>query len=42
MTSLVKNGRVDRGFMGVAIENLTPKLAHAFNVDTSKVPWSPR
>ena len=33
MTSLVKNGHVDRGFLGVTIENLNPKLAHAFNLD---------
>ncbi len=36
MTSLVKNGRVDRGFLGVSIENLNPKLAHAFNLDNVK------
>ena len=33
MTSLVKTGHVDRGFMGVTIEPLNPKLAHAFNLD---------
>src|ERR1700730_2787569 len=33
MDSLVKNGRVDRGFMGVMIQNLTPDLATAFKLD---------
>jgi serine protease Do len=33
MDSLVKNGRVDRGFMGVMIQNLTPELATAFKLD---------
>ncbi len=36
MTSLVKSGHVDRGFLGVSIENLNPKLAHAFNLDNVK------
>ncbi len=36
MTSLVKNGRVDRGFLGVVIEPLNPKLARAFNLDNIK------
>ena len=36
MTSLVKNGHVDRGFLGVSIEPLNPKLAHAFNLDNIK------
>ena len=36
MTSLVKNGHVDRGYMGIGIENLSPSLAHAFNVDNIK------
>src|ERR1700730_9372765 len=33
MDSLVKNGRVDRGFMGVMIQNLTPDLATAFKLE---------
>jgi serine protease Do len=33
MDSLVKNGRVERGFLGVMIQNLTPDLATAFKVD---------
>ena len=36
MTSLVKSGHVERGFMGVSIESLNPKLAHAFNLDNIK------
>ncbi|MEW6160832.1 MAG: DegQ family serine endoprotease [Verrucomicrobiota bacterium] len=33
MESLVKEGRVVRGFMGVNIQDLTPTLAQEFNVD---------
>ena len=33
MTSLVKNGRVERGFIGVSIQNLTPALAEEFKLD---------
>jgi serine protease Do len=33
MDSLVQNGRVDRGFLGVMIQNLTPELATAFKLD---------
>jgi serine protease Do len=33
MDSLVKNGRVDRGLLGVMIQNLTPDLAKAFKLD---------
>jgi serine protease Do len=33
MDSLVKNGRVERGLLGVMIQNLTPDLAKAFKVD---------
>jgi serine protease Do len=33
MESLVKNGRVERGFLGVMIQNLTPDLAKAFKLD---------
>jgi serine protease Do len=33
MDGLVKNGRVERGFLGVMIQNLTPDLATAFKVD---------
>jgi serine protease Do len=32
MDSLVKNGHVNRGFLGVEIQNLTPGLARAFKV----------
>jgi serine protease Do len=32
MTSLVKNGQVERGFLGVNIQDLTPELAKQFNV----------
>jgi len=34
MDSLVKKGHVDRGFLGVQIQNLTPGLAEAFKVGT--------
>jgi serine protease Do len=33
MESLVKNGRVERGLLGVMIQNLTPDLAKAFKLD---------
>jgi len=33
MNSLVKNGRVERGFLGVNIQDLTPQLAKQFNVN---------
>src|SRR3984893_13043799 len=33
MESLVKNGRVERGLLGVMIQNLTPDLASAFKLD---------
>ncbi len=33
MTSLVKNGRVERGFLGVNIQNITPALANDFKLD---------
>lgn len=33
MTSLVKNGQVERGFMGMNIQNLTPALAQNFKLD---------
>jgi serine protease Do len=33
MDSLVQNGRVDRGFLGVMIQNMTPDLATAFKLD---------
>ena len=33
MDSLVKNGRVERGLLGVMIQNLTPDLAKAFKVE---------
>jgi serine protease Do len=33
--SLVKNGKVSRGFMGVVIQDLTPNLAKAFKVNRS-------
>jgi len=32
MNSLVKNGHVERGFLGVSIQDLTPQLAKQFNV----------
>jgi serine protease Do len=35
MDSLVKNGKVTRGFLGVVIQNLTPDLAKAFKVNRS-------
>jgi Do/DeqQ family serine protease len=34
MDSLVKNGRVERGFLGVMIQNLTPDLATAFKLNS--------
>jgi serine protease Do len=33
MESLVKNGRVDRGYLGVVIQNVTPELAKAFKLN---------
>ena len=33
MKSLVKNGHVERGYMGVAIQSLTPELAQQFKLD---------
>ena len=33
MTSLVKTGHVDRGFLGVTIQSLTPTLAQQFKLD---------
>jgi len=33
MDSLVQSGRVDRGFLGVMIQNMTPDLATAFKMD---------
>ena len=33
MTSLVKNGHVERGFLGVTIQSLTPALAQEFKLD---------
>ena len=33
MTSLVKNGHVERGFLGVSLQNLTPALAQNFKLD---------
>ena len=35
MDSLVKKGHVDRGFLGVQIQNLSPGLAQAFKVGTT-------
>jgi serine protease Do len=35
MESLVSTGKVTRGFLGVVIQNLTPDLAKAFNVNRS-------
>jgi serine protease Do len=32
---LIKNGRIDRGFLGVTIQDLTPELAKAFKLDRS-------
>ncbi len=33
MTSLVKNGHVERGYLGVTIQSLTPTLAQEFGLD---------
>src|SRR5215471_17225927 len=33
MESLVKNGRVDRGYLGIVIQNITPELAKAFKLN---------
>ncbi len=35
MDSLLKNGRVERGFLGVAIQDITPALAREFKVPES-------
>jgi serine protease Do len=36
MTSLVQNGHVERGFLGVNIQELTPQLAKQFNLNTTQ------
>ncbi len=36
MESLVKNGHVTRGYLGVMIQNITPSLAQEFNLKDSK------
>ncbi|WP_395737065.1 DegQ family serine endoprotease [Prosthecobacter sp.] len=36
MESLVNNGRVERGFLGVNIQDLTPQLAQQFKLDAAK------
>jgi serine protease Do len=36
MESLVNNGRVERGFLGVNIQDLTPQLAKQFKIDQAK------
>jgi serine protease Do len=36
MTSLAKNGHVERGFLGVNIQDLTPELAKQFNVKDTR------
>lgn len=36
MTSLVDNGRIDRGFLGVNIQDVTPQLAKQFKLGDSK------
>ena len=36
MESLVSHGRVERGFLGVNIQDLTPQLAKQFKIDQSK------
>ncbi|MBF0279361.1 MAG: DegQ family serine endoprotease [SAR324 cluster bacterium] len=36
MTDLIENGSVSRGWLGVNIQNITPELAKAFAVETSK------
>ena len=36
MESLVNNGRIDRGFLGVNIQDLTPELAKEFKLDQAK------
>jgi len=34
---LIHNGSVERGWLGIGIQNLTPELANTFNLDTSGV-----
>ena len=36
MESLVKNGRVERGYLGVVIQDITPELAKSFKLDQTK------
>ena len=36
MESLVENGKVTRGYLGVVIQNVTPDLAHEFNLKENK------
>jgi serine protease Do len=36
MSSLVKDGRVERGFLGVNIQDMTPELAKQFNISRTQ------
>jgi serine protease Do len=36
MNSIIGEGRVDRGWLGVVIQDLTPDLAESFNYDSTK------
>ncbi|WP_395751127.1 DegQ family serine endoprotease [Prosthecobacter sp.] len=36
MESIVNNGRVERGFLGVNIQDMTPQLAQQFKLDAAK------
>ncbi len=36
MDALIKNGKVERGYLGVSIQNLTEELARSFGYDSTK------
>ena len=38
--SLVKTGKVIRGYLGVSIQNITPALTESFALKITKVLWS--
>ena len=36
MTQLVERGHVERGWIGIEAQDITPELAHSFNLDTTR------
>ena len=41
MDQLIKSGKVERGFLGIGLQDLDPELARQFNVPEEKVLISP-